>query len=370
MDEEMRLVLLGKTGCGKSATGNSIFGTKKFESTLCGSSITRGCSQNSVVRFGKKIVIVDTPGIFDTEDTNENIQSEIYKCIGITSPGPHAFVLVLSVGERYTTEVQCTIAHFEEYFGEELYRYLIILITRKDELIAHQISLEEYINTCPSEFQKLINKCGKRVCAFDNNLQGDGQDDQVKELLSIISENINKNDGNFYTNEMYAEAEKKIKAIEEEKLKHVEDDIRRKSELVEEEYNKELENTKNEIGELEKNREHDGRQIQSLETILEENETKLRRCDTSRRPEVQESIRALTNQIEQSKNNYLRRTDEIKEKKRISLEICQRREKLTPETQEKVNKALADKRMSVRDETRKEIEEKKKAWLLSGCMIM
>lgn len=143
--EEIRVVLLGKTGTGKSATGNSILGDKLFESRISGSSVTRKCSLNSSIRFQHNIKIVDTPGNFDTALKNKEIQEEISKCIYFTSPGPHAFVLVLSVS-RFTNEEQEAMEHFAKYFSEDIYKYVIILFTRRDDLdIENKLNL---IRTC------------------------------------------------------------------------------------------------------------------------------------------------------------------------------------------------------------------------------
>lgn len=216
--EEVRLVIIGKTGSGKGATENTILGEPVFESTISGTSITRDCSQHFVERFGRKIVIVDTPGIFDTKETNEKIQEEIYKCIGITSPGPHAFISVINAASGYTQEEQRSVEHFVNYFGNEIYKYFIVLFVRKDELDDHKIQLMDHIRNAPPIMQQFIQKCGGRVCAFNNKTKGKEQEEQVKQLLQKISENIEKNGGNCYTNEMYREAEKLIKIREEERL--------------------------------------------------------------------------------------------------------------------------------------------------------
>lgn len=106
------------------------------------------------------------------------------------------------------------------------------------------MQLTDHIQNSPPILKQFIQKCGGRVCAFNNKASGTEQDTQIKYLLQKISENIEKNGGECYTNEMYIEAEKQIKIKEEERL--AEEKERRDKELksiektISDDYNKKL----------------------------------------------------------------------------------------------------------------------------------
>lgn len=58
----LRLVVLGKTGNGKSATINSLIGYKFLESGPSGAYVTENCIAVEFELFEKQILLVDTPG--------------------------------------------------------------------------------------------------------------------------------------------------------------------------------------------------------------------------------------------------------------------------------------------------------------------
>ncbi|XP_059160383.1 uncharacterized protein LOC131943977 [Physella acuta] len=162
---DVKLVLFGKSGHGKSTLGNRILEKDAFSRPTNDS-----IRNDSSVIDSRNVYCTDTSEFYDIDSRGKKTLWQ-KMCKPSSFGNYNALILVLAYGTRLTPYEKDKIGDFKSQFPKETHSKIIIVITRGDNFKnTETVSFTDWLKENPDEYLKdLLHECSNRCVLFDNS---------------------------------------------------------------------------------------------------------------------------------------------------------------------------------------------------------
>uniref|UniRef100_A0A8D3BW11 AIG1-type G domain-containing protein n=1 Tax=Scophthalmus maximus TaxID=52904 RepID=A0A8D3BW11_SCOMX len=186
---ELRLVLLGNLGCGKTSSADTILGQLSRVSPAA----ARSCQQRQNIIEGRSVTLVEAPRWYWSGGRMEDsVRKETERAMTLVAPGPHAILLLVPVCQF--TEV----GFVSTVFGPEaVQRHALVLFTYADRLRR-------------GDLLNLVEKCRDRFHVMESG-GGETERRSVAELLEKVEQTVKEAGGQCYSSPAFQEAENRVR---------------------------------------------------------------------------------------------------------------------------------------------------------------
>ncbi|XP_052359075.1 GTPase IMAP family member 8-like isoform X26 [Oncorhynchus keta] len=235
---ELRVVLLGRSGSGKSAAGNIILGREEFVSRPdITTAVTQDCQKSRALVAGRRVAVVDTPDWFRSEHPPDVVRSQLSSCVALSAPGPHAFILCVPVDQPAQAELQA-LGALEKVFGPGAVRtHTLVLFTHSDRLKESGKvgveGVEKYISSQRRDLLELVKRCGDRYHVMERGSGGEGEEERkrrsVGELLDKVEQTVREGGGECFSCPLFQEAEDRVRQRQEEIVRGRGEEVKRQA---------------------------------------------------------------------------------------------------------------------------------------------